>query len=40
MRVTFPGGGTPEEAAVRDVPKIVGEYYQAGVLPAYALFEV
>ena len=38
VHVTFPGGGTREEAAVRDVPKIVGEYYQAGVFPAYALF--
>jgi len=23
---------------VRDVPKVVGEYYEAGVFPAYALF--
>jgi hypothetical protein len=38
VHVTFPGGGTSEEAAVRDVLKIVGEYYAAGVLPAYALF--
>ena len=38
MHVKFPGGGTPEEAAVRDVPKIVGEYYQAGVFPSYALY--
>jgi hypothetical protein len=38
VHVTFPGGGTAEEAAVRDVPKIVGEYYQAGVYPAYALY--
>jgi polygalacturonase len=38
VQVTFPGGGTAEDAAVREVPKIVGEYYQAGVLPAYALF--
>ncbi len=38
VHVAFPGGGTAEEAAVRDVPKIVGEYYQAGVFPAYALF--
>ncbi|HAO79640.1 MAG TPA: glycoside hydrolase, partial [Verrucomicrobia subdivision 3 bacterium] len=38
VHVTFPGGGTAEQAAVRDVPKIVGEYYGIGVPPAYALF--
>ncbi|HWX20240.1 MAG TPA: hypothetical protein VN578_10095 [Candidatus Binatia bacterium] len=36
--VTFPGGGTTEQGAVRDVPKIAGEYYAIGVPPAYALF--
>jgi hypothetical protein len=38
VHVVFPGGGTAEQAAVRDVPKVVGEYYAAGVFPAYALF--
>ena len=38
VHVTFAGGGTSEEAAVRDVPKITGEYYENGVLPAYALY--
>ena len=38
VRVSFPGGGTPEEASVRDVPLVIGEYYAAGVLPAYALY--
>ena len=38
MHVTFPGGGTAEEGALRDVPKVVGEYYAAGVFPAYALY--
>ncbi|HLQ50440.1 MAG TPA: glycosyl hydrolase family 28 protein [Terriglobales bacterium] len=38
VHVTFAGGGTAEEAAVRDVPKITGEYYENGVLPAYALY--
>ena len=38
VHVIFPGGGTAEEAAVRDVPKVVGEYYQAGVYPAYAFY--
>jgi polygalacturonase len=38
VHVKFPGGGTAEDAAVREVPKVAGEYYQAGVYPAYALF--
>ena len=38
VHVTFPGGGTAQEAAVRDVPKIAGEYFQNGVLPSYALY--
>lgn len=38
VHVTFPGGGTTKEAAVRDVPKITGEYYETGVLPAYGLY--
>lgn len=38
VHVTFPGGGTVEEAAVREVPKIAGEYFQNGVLPSYALY--
>ena len=38
VHVTFPGGGTAEEGALRDVPKVVGEYYAAGVLPAYAMY--
>lgn len=38
VQVMFPGGGTEAEAAVRDVPLVIGEYYEAGVLPAYALF--
>lgn len=38
VHLVFPGGGTAEEAAVRDVPKIVGEYYAAGIFPSYALF--
>ncbi|MGH9573847.1 MAG: glycoside hydrolase family 28 protein [Candidatus Acidiferrales bacterium] len=35
---TFPGGGTAEEAALRDVPKVAGEYFEIGVLPAYAVY--
>ena len=38
VHVTFPGGGKAEEAVVRDVPKIAGEYFQNGVLPSYALY--
>jgi len=38
VHVTFPGGGTAEHAAVRDVPKVASEYYVIGVPPAYGLF--
>ena len=38
VHVSFPGGGTAEEAALRDVPKVAGEYFETGILPSYALF--
>ncbi len=38
VHITYEGGGTAEEAAVRDVPKIAGEYFELGVLPAYGLY--
>lgn len=38
VHLTYPGGGTAEQAAVRDVPKIAGEYYQIGVPPAYGMY--
>jgi hypothetical protein len=38
VHVTFPGGGTAEHAAVRDVPKAIGEYYAAGIFPAWAIY--
>jgi hypothetical protein len=38
VQVTYEGGGTAEEAAVRDVPKIAGEYFEVGTLPAYGLY--
>lgn len=38
VQITFPGGGTAQEAALRDVPKVAGEYFEIGVLPAYALY--
>jgi polygalacturonase len=37
IHLTFPGGGTAEEAAA-EVPKTAGEYFELGVLPAYALY--
>jgi len=39
IHMTFPGGGTSEEAANRQVMRTSGnEYFQFGVLPAYALY--
>lgn len=38
VHVTFPGGGTSKQGAVRDVPKVAGEYYTMGVPPAYGIF--
>jgi len=38
VTVTYPGGGTFEEGAVRDVPRVAGEYYETGVLPAWGLY--
>jgi len=38
VHMTFAGGGTAEEAANRDVPKIGGQYFELGILPAYALY--
>jgi hypothetical protein len=38
VHIIFPGGGTAAQAAVRDVPKTIGEYYAAGVFPSYALY--
>jgi polygalacturonase len=38
IQVTFEGGGTSEEAAGRNVPKMAGEYFELGVLPAYGLY--
>jgi polygalacturonase len=36
--VTYEGGGTAEEAAVRNVPQVAGEYFQIGTPPAYGIF--
>ncbi len=38
VHLTFPGGGTAEQGALRDVPKVAGEYYTMGVPPAYGLY--
>lgn len=38
VHVSFPGGGTAEQASVRDVPKVAGEYYQIGVPPSYGIY--
>jgi hypothetical protein len=38
VHVLYEGGGTAEEAALRDVPKIAGEYFQIGPRPAYGLY--
>jgi len=38
IQITFEGGGSAEEAARRDVPKMAGEYFELGVLPAYGLY--
>jgi hypothetical protein len=38
VHVTFPGGGTAADAALRDVSKTAGEYFELGTLPAYALY--
>ncbi len=38
VQVTFPGGGTAEEAALREVPHVAGEYFELGTLPSYALY--
>jgi polygalacturonase len=41
VSVTFPGGGTTEEAARKNIPDLrdtYPEYYMFGVLPAYGLY--
>ncbi len=38
VHLTFGGGGTAEEAARRDVPKVFGEYFELGPIPAYGMY--
>ena len=37
VHVSYEGGGTADEA-VRDVPKLAGEYFEIGVPPAYGIY--
>jgi hypothetical protein len=37
VHVSYEGGGTTDEA-VRDVPKLAGEYFEIGVPPAYGIY--
>jgi hypothetical protein len=38
IHLVFGGGGTAEEAAIRNVPPIFGEYFRLGAMPAYGLY--
>jgi len=38
IRITFPGGGTAAEGARRQIPHFAGEYFELGVLPAWAIY--
>jgi hypothetical protein len=38
VHITFGGGGTAEEGARRDIPKVFGEYFELGPIPAYGLY--
>jgi hypothetical protein len=39
VHIIFAGGGSAEEAALREVPQVSGtEYFGLGVLPAYAMY--
>lgn len=38
VHLVFGGGGTAEEGARRDVPKVFGEYFELGPIPAYGLY--
>ena len=39
IHITFAGGGSAKEAALRDVPQVSGaEYFGLGVLPAYGMY--
>jgi polygalacturonase len=38
IHLTFGGGGTAEDAARRDLPKVAGEYFMLGAMPAYGFY--
>ena len=38
IHLTFGGGGTAEDAARRDLPKVAGEYFMLGTMPAYGFY--
>jgi hypothetical protein len=38
VHVVYEGGGTKEEAAIRDVPQVAGEYFEIGPRPAFGLY--
>ena len=38
IHLTFGGGGTAEDAARRDLPKVAGEYFMLGPMPAYGFY--
>ena len=38
VHLTFGGGGTAEEAQLRNVPEIAGEYFEIGARPAYGVY--
>jgi len=38
VQIRFDGGGSAEEAAKREVPKLAGEYFELGTLPAYGIY--
>jgi len=38
IHLTYEGGGTAEEAQLRDVPQIAGEYFQIGIPPAHGVY--
>jgi polygalacturonase len=38
IHLTFGGGGAAEDAARRDLPKIAGEYFMLGPMPAYGFY--
>jgi hypothetical protein len=38
VHVIYEGGGTAEEAAIRNVPQVAGEYFEIGPRPAYGLY--